>query len=75
MATSGEIVAALDRLCKNNGIKNPYGTASVFVSRLRNDQALLKRSGWELVSREGFAPYYTRCQGERFWKFRKVIIR
>jgi DNA primase len=75
MATSGEIVAALDRLCKNNGIKNPYDRASVFVSRLRNDRELLRRSGWELLSREGFEPYYTKRQGERYFKFRKVIIR
>jgi DNA primase len=75
VSTSGDIVYAMDRFCKNNGIKNPYDKASVFVSRLRNDRELLRRSGWELVSREGCEPYYTKRQGERYWKFRKVIIR
>ncbi len=75
MATSGDIVLALDRFCKNNGIKNPYDKASVFVSRLRNDRDLLRRSGWELLERPGFEPYWTRREGQRYWKFRKVIIR
>ena len=75
MTTSNDIVLALDRFCRNSGIKNPYEKASVFASRLKNDRELLKRSGWELVSREGFEPYYTRRHGERYWKFRKVIIR
>lgn len=75
IATSGDIVFALDRFCKNNGIKNPYNKASVFISRLRNDKDLLKRSGWEIISREGIEPYYRRCKGERYWKFRKVIIK
>lgn len=74
-ATSGEICAAFDRYCKNNGIKNPYSTASVFASRLKNDKHLLKKGGWELLSRESFEPYYTRVKGERFWKFRKTIVR
>lgn len=75
IATSGDIVYALDKCCKNNGIKNPYDKASVFVSRLRNDRELLKRSGWELVGRPDFEPYWTRREGRRYWKFRKVIIR
>ena len=75
VTTSNDIVLALDRFCRNSGIKNPYEKASVFASRLKNDRELLKRSGWELVSREGFEPYYTRRHGERYWKFRKVIIR
>jgi DNA primase len=75
MATSSDIVDAFNRFCKTTGIKNPYHKASVFVSRLRNDLDLLKRSGWEVISREGFEPYYTRVHGERFWKFRKILIK
>lgn len=74
-ATSLDIVNAFDRLCKNNGTKNPYHNASVFASRLRNDQYTLSASGWELVSRPGVEPYFTRIRGERFWKFRKTLIR
>ncbi|HDH02596.1 MAG TPA: toprim domain-containing protein, partial [Nitrospirae bacterium] len=74
-ATSGEICSAFDRYCKNNGIRNPYTTASVFASRLKNDKHLLTKGGWELITREGFAPYFTRIKGERFWKFRKVLVR
>lgn len=75
VATSGDIVYALDKCCKNNGIKNPYDKASVFVSRLRNDRELLHRSGWELIDRPNFEPYWTRREGRRYWKFRKVIVR
>jgi len=75
MASSGDIVAAFDRFCKNSGLRNPYETASVFASRLRNDHVLLKKSGWELITREGCEPYYKKCKGSRIWKFRKTLIR
>ncbi len=75
ISTSGEISSAFDRYCKNNGIRNPYSTASIFSSRLKNDKHLLKKGGWELISRDGFEPYYTRVKGERFWKFRKTLVR
>ena len=75
IATSGEICGAFDRYCKNNGIRNPYSTASVFASRLKNDKHLLAKGGWELITREGFSPYFTRVKGDRFWKFRKILVR
>ena len=75
IATSGEITSAFDRYCKNNGIRNPYSTSSIFASRLKNDKHLLNKGGWELITREGFSPYFTRIKGERFWKFRKVLVR
>lgn len=74
-ATSLELVNAFDRLCKNQGSKNPYHNASVFASRLRNDQSTLSTGGWEIISRPGIEPYFTRIRGERFWKFRKTLIR
>lgn len=78
ISTSGEIVGALDRYCRNNGIKNPYETPSVFVSRLRNDLHLIGKAGWELVRNERLPdiyPYYRRAAGERFYKFRKVLLK
>lgn len=74
-ATSFEIVNAFDKFCKNNGIKNPYDKASVFGSRLKNDIPVLKKNGWELITRPGFEPYYTKIHGERLWKFLKTLIR
>ncbi|GAB4390264.1 MAG: hypothetical protein Kow0025_21090 [Thermodesulfovibrionales bacterium] len=74
-ATSGDIAAAFDRYCRENGLRNPYSTASVFASRLKNDRHLLEKGGWELVTRPGIEPHFRKVRGERFWKFRKVVIR
>lgn len=74
-ATSFEIVNAFDKFCKNSGIKNQYDKASVFGSRLKNDIPILKQNNWELITRDGFEPYYTKIHGERFWKFRKTLVR
>ena len=75
VAEPQSIVFAFDRFCKNNGLRNPYVNASVFGERLKNDRALLEKTGWELVARENVAPYFKVIRGRRFWKFRKTIIR
>jgi DNA primase len=77
-ATSNEIVGALDRYCRNNGLKNPYETASIFTKRVGNDLKVLKTSGWEVVTNpklEQDGPYFKKVQGVRFMKFRKAIVR
>lgn len=74
-ASSFDIVNAFDKFCKNSGIKNPYDKASVFGSRLKNDVFVLKKNNWELITRTGFEPYFTKIHGERFWRFRKTFIR
>lgn len=75
IATSSEMVDALDLLCRSRGIKNPYGTAAIFTKRLSNDEKTLKAAGWELVTKEGLEPYFKKVQGTRFLKFRKVLVR
>lgn len=75
VATSAEIVDAFDRLGKNIGKRNPYESASVFIARLRNDRDLLKKSGWELESKDGLEPYFRVVKGKRFLKFRHTMIR
>lgn len=74
-ATSFDVVNAFDKFCKNSGIKNPYDKASVFGSRLKNDIPVLGKNGWELIKRPGTEPYYAIIRGERFWKFRKTLIK
>ena len=74
VATPRDIVAAFDRYCKNNGLKNPYSNASVFGERLKNDRHLLEKTGWELISRPSAEPYWKIVKGQRFWKFRKIIV-
>lgn|GEM_PF-867241 len=74
-ASPGEIVAAFDRFCKNNGLRNPYGTASVFGERLKNDRNHLAQGGWEIVSKPSVEPYYKVVKGVRFWKFKKTLVR
>lgn len=75
VATAGEIVQAFDKYCKNYGTVNIYKSGAILVSRLRNDTQVIKKSGWEVISREGFEPFYTRIQGYVYWKLRKVMIR
>ena len=75
-AQSSEIVHAFDRFCRNNGIKNPYETDSIFGARLKNDKHILKKTGCELVVKEPKNdPYFRIVRGRRFYKFRKAIIR
>lgn len=75
VAMSSDLVSAFDKYCRNYGIKNPYTSASIFSSRLKTEQHLLRKGGWELITRKGYEPYYTKIHGERFYKFRKTIVR
>jgi DNA primase len=74
-ATSRDICMAFDRFCKNNGLRNPYGKAAVFGARMHDNVQLLKKGGWEVITRPGFEPYFKRIKGQRFWKLRKTLIR
>ena len=74
IATSSEIVFALDRFCKNNGIKNPYEKASVFGTRLNNSAEVLKKCEWQIIDKPGIEPYFKIIRGSRFFKFRKTLI-
>lgn len=76
VATSGDLTSAFDRYCRNNGIKNPFEKASVLGARLRNDLHLLRKSGWELVVKdENSDLYFKVIRGNRFFKFRKTLVR
>jgi len=74
VATAGDIVRALDRYCKNMGIRNPYPSSAVFVSRLNNEKDILKKGGWEIVSREATRPYFKKAKGANFWKLKKEFL-
>ena len=75
VASAGDIVYAFDKFSRNMGTKNPYPSGSILVSRLRNDIGVLKKADWDMLSRPGFEPYYTKIHGQRYWKLRKTIIR
>lgn len=79
IATSGEIVGAFDRYGRNSGIRNPFETASVLGARIRNDRPLLKKTGWELITKDKDKDsenlYYRTIHGNRFYKFRKTLVR
>lgn len=75
IANASDIVHAFDKYSRNTGNRNPYSSGSILISRLRNDIGVLKKAGWEVMSRPGFEPYYTRIQGTRYWKLRKVLVR
>jgi len=74
IATSAEIVSALDTYCHHNGIKNPYEKAVVFTARLKNTEKTLGESGWKLIKNERLSPYFRIYEGHRFFKFTKEII-
>ncbi len=75
IATAGDISQAFDKYCRIYGTKNPYSSGSILVSRLRNDINILKKSGWEIISRPGFEPFYTKRHGLTYWKLRKLLIK
>lgn len=75
VASPGDIVAAFDRFCKNNGLRNPYANTGIFGERLKNDKGNMVNGGWEVISKEGIEPYFKVVRGVRFWKFRKTFIR
>jgi len=74
-ATSKDLTYAFARFCKNNGLANPYPSAAIFGSRLKNDRKLLGKGGWELITKEGNETYYKVVRGQRFLKFRHRLIR
>ena len=73
--TSKDLVHAFSVYCKTIGITNPYNTASVFGSRLKNDKDLLKQGGWELITKDDENSHYKTVRGNRFYKFRHTLIR
>ncbi len=78
VATSAEVVGAIDRYCKNNGLPNPYKEVGVFAQRLKSDKHILAKAGWELVidpKKPENEPYFRVIRGARYYKFRKTIIR
>lgn len=75
MAKSSDIVAALDRYCKNNGLKNPYPDAAVFGARLQNDLKILEKGGWKLITKPGMEPYFKKLKGYNFLKFQHTLVR
>jgi DNA primase len=76
VAQSKDIVAVFDRFCRNNGLRNPYESAAVFGARLRNDMGMMKKGGWELVTKEGKdGPYFRSVKGVNYFKFRNTLIR
>lgn len=75
IASSAEVVDAFDRLAKNTNKRNPYESASIFISRLRNDRDLLKKNGWELITAEGKEPYFKIIGGKRFLKLQHTMVR
>ncbi|MCP4259127.1 MAG: toprim domain-containing protein [Planctomycetes bacterium] len=75
LATAGDIVHAFDKYSRNTGNRNQYSSGSILISRLRNDVGILKKAGWEIISKPGCEPYYSRVKGIRKWKLRKVLVR
>jgi len=73
--TSKDLVYAFARFCKNNNLQNPYSSAAIFGSRLRNDRALLKKGKWELITGEDGRTHFKIVHGQRFLKFRHRLIR
>lgn len=75
VATSKQIVNALERYCVRHSMKNPYTTAN-FIKLLSKEEKSLKPAGWEIVRREGKAtPYYKKIKDDRFIKLRKTLVR
>jgi len=75
VAQSKEIVYALDRFCRNNGLRNPYPEASVFGARLQNDLKVLEKGGWKLIAKEGKGMYWKTTSGYNYLKFQHVWVR
>ena len=64
-ATSKDLTYAFTRFCKNNGLANPYSSAAIFGSRLKNDRKLLAKGGWELVTKEENGTYFKVVRGPK----------
>ncbi len=73
--TSKDLCYAFTRFCKNNNLQNPYPSAAIFGSRLRNDRLLLKKGGWKLVTGKGSKTHFKIVHGQRFLKFQHQLIR
>lgn len=75
IATSAEVVDAFDSYAKLKGKRNEYSSASIFSARLRNDRELLKKNGWELITRDDLDPYFKIISGKRFLKLQHTMVR
>ncbi len=73
--TSRDLCYAFGRFCKNNNLANPYPSASIFGSRLKNDRHLLAKGDWKLVTGNKGGTHYKIVRGQRFLKFRHKLIR
>ena len=74
VVTSGMMVDAFDKYCKNRGIRNPFKEAAIFGARLKNDLPMLQKSGWELVTKTGSESHFKKVRGANYYKFRKLVF-
>ena len=74
-AKASDLTYAFTRFCKNQGMSNPYPTASVFSARLKNERAVLEKAGWELITKDSETMYFKTVRGQHVFKFRHTFIR
>jgi len=74
-AKGSDLSYAFTRFCKNQGMSNPYPTASIFSARLKNERSVLQKAGWELVTKDSETMYFKTVRGQHVFKFRHIFIR
>jgi DNA primase len=74
-AKGSDLSYAFTRFCKNQGMSNPYPTASIFSARLKNERNVLEKAGWELMTKDSETMYFKTVRGQHVFKFRHTFIR
>jgi hypothetical protein len=72
IASSKQIVNAVERYCVIHGMQNPYTSASVFAQKLRHEKLHFIKAHWQIVSKSSIAPHFKKLNGENYWKFVKT---
>ncbi|GAB63084.1 MAG: hypothetical protein DWB56_06815 [Candidatus Jettenia sp.] len=73
IVTAADLFTIFNRYCANQHIKNPYDSPNALGARISNDKEVMKKGGWEYISRKEGEIKYKKIMGKWYWKFSKKM--
>ncbi len=73
-AKMADLHKALNRYCREHGIRNPYESPSTLGRRISNDRETLLKSGWLLLGKQDGALHNRVVNGTTVYRFRKELV-
>ncbi|MCC6345672.1 MAG: hypothetical protein IT388_00635 [Nitrospirales bacterium] len=73
IVTAADLFTLFNRVCKNQGVRNPFENPTSLGARISNDRAILQKGGWAYVQRKKDVAQYKKISGNWHWRFSKKV--